>query len=530
MRIIVLLSILFSCLFLNSSISRADTFYITFKNTGNEDISYTMATRRLAMFGWRDWEAKGWIKLKAGEFHQAFYGVNEQVVFAFKKRGGYVVYSMKGGGGSKWLDGWHVAPKKKFRYSFRRKSSRSSKLTDYIKSSFGYRYEPMGFGTNHMVREHVNIPSYKSDKVIPFKSTQEATVEAKKGPVFPPNALQRLDSLLREHLSGSVCDGGFFVMKHPRGAVRVTKNGEIQIKGRQFYSTKKNKITSTGDLHSVRLEEIVSVDFGRQNECYRIDIRCEKRSDCAKSFYTTEKRSYKLRQSSFYLYFNSPETANEVGAELASLLGKKVMGSKPFAIEEKAAPAEAEKPEKPRKTLARDYGPYWLIPLAGVAFIVFSGVQSLRQGGVRKGVRTVSFFDGSSWPSHAAFLLATIVGYAVYLLSAILLSLFFDVEGADIFAAPASEILEAVAILSIAFVLLVASGYFLIATDLRNKHKSKKRIFFVSLVVYAVLAFMIAGLMPYDRFWGLGLFFVAALTILSASPFAVTWIRRRRHG
>ena len=110
---------------MNSSISRADTFYITFKNTGNEDIYYSVAVRGLALFGWRDWEVKGWYKLKVAEFHEVFQGEDKQVLFAFRKRGGYAVYTMPGGRGG-WLDGWHVAPKKNFRYSFRTKSSRTS--------------------------------------------------------------------------------------------------------------------------------------------------------------------------------------------------------------------------------------------------------------------------------------------------------------------------------------------------------------------------------------------------------------------
>lgn len=150
----------------SSAASYGNNFYVELHNTGNEKIYYSVASRGLALVGWRDWQVEGWGVLNPGQRVDAFHAtMDKQVCFAFSKRGGYVVY--RTGNRGTYVDGWHTSPDA-FSYKFSQKSVARGSVTNYVKASFGYRFEVWNPLDNDMFVQKVKVPSYKSDEVVPF--------------------------------------------------------------------------------------------------------------------------------------------------------------------------------------------------------------------------------------------------------------------------------------------------------------------------------------------------------------------------
>ncbi len=179
-----------------SNIASSDTFYLIFHNTGSEDVYYSTAIRRARLFGWGDWRASGWYALPAGSTKQVYAGANEQVAFAFKKRGGYIIF--KQGSSTpknKWLKGWHVATADPFDYRFKNNSQSSRKLDGFVEMSFGYHYEQWSMGTSHTLTQEVNINTSKSHHPIPFKKNQNSSPKT----MSPDDFLNHLDSAIKNN-------------------------------------------------------------------------------------------------------------------------------------------------------------------------------------------------------------------------------------------------------------------------------------------------------------------------------------------
>lgn len=188
---------LFLCLMASSEYAWSDTFYLTFHNTGSEDVYYSTAIRRMTLFGWGDWRASGWYALPAGSSRQVYAGADEQVAFAFKKRGGYIKFKDRNSkSGNPWLKGWHVATKDVFDYRFKNKSQPGGKLDGFVEMSFGYHYESRSWGTSHTVTQSVNINTSKNHRPIPW--SRDAG-RATKSTISPDDFLKRIDSAIEEN-------------------------------------------------------------------------------------------------------------------------------------------------------------------------------------------------------------------------------------------------------------------------------------------------------------------------------------------
>ncbi len=179
----------------------ADTFYLTFHNTGSEDVYYSTAIRGAKLFGWGDWRASGWYALPAGSSRQVYAGADEQVVFAFKKRGGYIKFKNRNSrSGKSWIKGWHVAKSDVFDYRFENQSRPGGKLDGFVEMSFGYHYESRSWGTSHIVRQSVNINTSKDHRPIPWPG--DPGRKAKKRTISPDDFLKGLDAAIEKKRKG----------------------------------------------------------------------------------------------------------------------------------------------------------------------------------------------------------------------------------------------------------------------------------------------------------------------------------------
>jgi hypothetical protein len=356
-----------------SEYALSDTFYLTFQNTGSEDVYYSTAIRRMKFVGWGDWRASGWYALPAGSSKQVYAGSDEQVAFAFKKHGGYIKFNNRNSRSSKkWLKGWHVATKDVFDYRFKNKSKPSERLDGFVEMSFGYHYESRSWGTSHIVRQSVNINTSKNHKPIPwtrnarraaavspdnFLEALDSAIEENKkeksrkkdisphadAPVSRTDPRvhkgdgSRLDRLLHEGLSNTSCyrmEG--VLMTYPAFAAGVSEDGSVYVEGLE--NRVDGKLTDKAGRSSIPVDQvrdtrIVPSRSGAQPRCARLELRCPKKEKCA--------RNEGVRRSSISLYFNSAERANEVAALLVP------------PPEDSMKAGAAPKPQEPASSSAR---------------------------------------------------------------------------------------------------------------------------------------------------------------------------------
>ena len=533
----------------------SDTFYLTFQNTGSEDVYYSTAIRRMKFVGWGDWRASGWYALPAGSSKQVYAGSDEQVAFAFKKRGGYIKFNNRNSKSSKkWLKGWHVATKDVFDYRFKNQSKPSERLDGFVEMSFGYHYESRSWGTSHIVRQSVNINTSKNNKPIPWtrNARRAATVspdnflealdsaieenkkaKSRKKDISPhadaPVARtdprvhkgdgSRLDRLLHESLSNASCyrmEG--VLMTYPAFAAGVSEGGSVYVEGLE--NRVDGKLTNKAGRSSIPLDQvrgtrIVPSRSGAQPRCARLELRCPKKEKCA--------RSEGFRRSSVSLYFNSTERANEVADLLVPPSEDSIKAGAAPKLPLKSDSEPSSRTDK--ASPLNDPRLYRLFGFVGLIVILTLGVLSFKRNGVNENASERGS-EGRSVISHVIFLMANLVIYTGYIFAAVMMAV-IDLSDFKGFFDP-NDVLENIFTLSGGVFFLVGFGFLLAWINKKPKQKTKRLISFVCTAVYAGSFFVIVWTGPYrGPFFHLGWSYVILLSFFSILPFlgAIIWGR-----